>query len=332
MQRRRNFVCDLHTAFTLVELLVVMAIIGVIIALLLPATQAAREAARRTQCANNLRQIGLASVEYEQVHHQYANFSGPPRPSPYVALSTPTWIVALLPYLEETGVYQTWARIVGYGTNASPPLPASTVTALSATRIPVLNCPTRRAPAAFAIKTGDNVQIPLYGAIVSRATRSDYALNGGADSTPTETGPNPQVGLVGIWEAADAVASKAKTVRVKNITDGLSKTYLAAEKMIPTDAYENGLFWGDVSSIYNCPLGDCVRFAEEPPVHDVKTYTDSNQSCLACHNFGSAHANTWNAVFCDGSIHSMTFTLSFATHRALASRAAGDQPDPKNNN
>ena len=68
-----------------------------------------------------------------------------------------------------------------------------------------------------------------------------------------------------------------------------------------------------------------------PPQHDVTSQSDNQQTCGACHNFGSAHPSTWNAVYCDGSVHSLTFTMSFATHRALASRAAGDSANPKEN-
>jgi prepilin-type N-terminal cleavage/methylation domain-containing protein len=325
--------------FTLVELLVVIAIIGILIAMLLPAAQAAREAARRTQCANNLKQIGLASVVYERNHGYYANFADKPRPNPYAAMTTPTWIVAILPHMEETSIYTTWARVMGYGTSATPLLSPTVVTNLFAAPIPPLNCPTRRPAQAYPLFPGHSISVPNYG-LFTKSVRSDYALNGGASVQPVDNGPNPLVGLPGIWEAVDTNANSAKGVRVKQITDGLSKTYLAAEKLIPMDAYENGKFWGDVAGIYSCPLGDCVRFAEQTPGHDPpRTYNTalalsmtsqvSHDTCWGCHSFGSAHASTWNTVFCDGSVHSTSFNLSFKTHAALASRAAGDSPDQK---
>src|SRR5271157_1413130 len=89
-----------NAAFTLVELLVVIAIIGILIALLLPAIQAARESGRRTQCANNLRQIGLAILAFQDVNETF------PYGSDY-GLSTgyPTWAVLILPHMEQNAVF-----------------------------------------------------------------------------------------------------------------------------------------------------------------------------------------------------------------------------------
>src|SRR5439155_26949426 len=88
------------TGFTLVELLVVIAIIGVLVALLLPAVQAARESARRTQCANHLKQMGLAFQNFEA-----ANGFLPPD---CIRSQWPSWAAIILPYMEGNNVYQLW--------------------------------------------------------------------------------------------------------------------------------------------------------------------------------------------------------------------------------
>ena len=222
---------------------------------------------------------------YERINRKFANDAGDYRQR--TAQATPTWIVAIFPQMEEIALYTTWARAVGYGTSATPVMPMSAVTTLFATPIPTLNCPTRRSPMAFAIASTDTITVSQFGPIITKATRADYALNGGADAQPTDTLANPKVGLPGIWEAVSQTSTKSKTVRIRDVTDGLSKTYLAAEKMVPADAYENGLFWGDNGSIYTCPLGDCVRFAEQPPAHDIVSYKNQNQACWSCHSFGS---------------------------------------------
>ncbi|MAT73086.1 MAG: hypothetical protein CMJ58_26680 [Planctomycetaceae bacterium] len=102
-----------RSAFTLVELLVVIAIIGVLVALLLPAVQAAREAARRTQCSNNLKQIALAVLNYEQQQGHFPAGSTSRTTDiggPYVS----TWTVDILPHIERPDVYALWDKSVGF--------------------------------------------------------------------------------------------------------------------------------------------------------------------------------------------------------------------------
>ena len=90
-----------HRGFTLIELLVVIAIIGMLVAMLIPAVQAGREAARRTQCANHLRQIGLACLGFESAR-------GALPPSGLVGSGSATWAVMILPFIEEGGGYAQW--------------------------------------------------------------------------------------------------------------------------------------------------------------------------------------------------------------------------------
>ena len=90
-----------------------------------------------------------------------------------------------------------------------------------------------------------------------------------------------------------------------------------------SDNYENGNDPGDNSSIYECRKSTCVRFAKRVPVHDVPAIED----CWSCHSFASAHLTHWNVVNCDGSVHALSYEMSFTTHQALASRAARDRGD-----
>src|SRR6476646_3280495 len=119
---------SLRVGFTLVELLVVIAIIGVLVALLLPAVQAARESSRRTQCANNLKQLGLACATFEDTYKYI----------PYTRQDTrETWAVLLLPFIEQPAQFALWDMNKSYYNQ------------VDAARLPTLNtmvCPSRRKP------------------------------------------------------------------------------------------------------------------------------------------------------------------------------------------
>ncbi|MDR3109850.1 MAG: DUF1559 domain-containing protein, partial [Planctomycetaceae bacterium] len=108
----RYHVYSSRLAFTLVELLVVIAIIGVLIALLLPAVQAAREAARRMQCSNNVKQLGLALLTREDIHKNFPA-QGPSNPTTASVESQPSFFTYLLPFIEQTAVYDKFTAMNG---------------------------------------------------------------------------------------------------------------------------------------------------------------------------------------------------------------------------
>ena len=148
MSRRRS-------GFTLVELLVVIAIIGILVALLLPAVQAAREAARRMQCANNVKQIGLA---FQLYHDSFKQFPWAGRNFPNSCCNSSirdywTWAYYILPYMEQQNLMDQTSNAVVY-----------------ATPVPTLYCPTRRAPNLY-----------------NNTSRLDYAGNSGSSTNRTNT-------------------------------------------------------------------------------------------------------------------------------------------------
>ena len=290
-----------RAGFTLVELLVVIAIIGILVALLLPAVQFAREASRRTQCLNNLKQVALASIQHESAKRQYAN-------RVESRIQEGSWITFVLPYMEETNLFNEWATAVGYRRPKGLPGQAGVrpINDIVATPVSTLYCPSRRPAQA-------------YGRGSQLAARTDYALNGGASSKPDEF----QVKWPGLLATAMLRNQKPNPVRYKDIKDGLSKTYLVAEKSVSSDQYTTGLDRGDEGTLYDCPRGNCVRWAKRVPGHDVR----QRDNCWNCHSFGSAHPTSWNAAFCDGSVHTISYEISFAAHAAQASRAAGDRGD-----
>ncbi len=303
-----------RAGFSLVELLVVIFIIGLLAAFLLPAIQSVRENARALHCRNNLKQLALAEIAYEHDHRQYATRAE-------AFWSDPTWIVSLLPYLEEKTLYDEWASTVGYhkppGTSRRP------IAQIVNAAVPVLYCPSRRPATAFP--TGSFTSNPRSGgwqSLYTSGSRTDYALNGGASAIPD----NFSVHWPGIWERVHLPNGQRilQRVRAKDVKDGLSTTYLIGEKALSSDNYTTGDDPGDNWTIFECRRSDCVRFAKRAPSRDVRLA----DSCWSCHDFGSAHPTHWNAAYCDGSVHSLSYFMDFSTHGALASRDMLDRAKP----
>jgi len=210
--------------FTLIELLVVIAIIAILIALLLPAVQQAREAARRTQCRNNLKQIGLALHNYHDTFQRFPfgsieTRSGQPTWESLGGLSTGwAWSAYILPYIDQANVYNQ-IDFSKYMVNPADTSPVQLQnTAIIATPIPVILCPSDVAP---------SVEItPASGTEVMQAVTS-YCGNAGSFNG-AQNGDDPRRSD-GFFYRHYPTSTAFQAIRIRDITDGTTNTAMVVE-------------------------------------------------------------------------------------------------------
>jgi hypothetical protein len=299
-------------AFTVLELLVVVAIIGVLVGLLLPAVQRVREAANRMRCADHLKQIGLATHHY----HDSYGFLPPCRAGKGYA----SWAVLLLPYLEQDALYRQWDLTRYY--YQQPP-------GAREVDVPVYFCPSRRPPAGLS-KSGDFRSLPApppWFPDEVPGGLGDYASCGG-DSTGVNNGAivDADSRYAGSGTEQVLVSWKSKT-RFADITDGLSQTFLFGEKHVRPDQLGMGGQWraapwgsahSEDNSVYNGDfLGASARAAGFGyPLARSPTDTYAR-------NFGSYHPGVCQFVMGDGSARSVAVSVAEATLDRLARRNDG---------
>ncbi|MFM1997800.1 MAG: Type secretion system protein precursor [Planctomycetota bacterium] len=307
--------------FTLVELLVVIAIIGTLVGLLLPAVQAARESARRTTCGNNLKQMGLAALNYESAQKHFPSGGwgfqwsadadaglGPAQPG--------GWAYQLLPFIEQQEIFALGADGVvpnTSGTKGNTTAQKNGATQREKTVVPMYVCPSRRAGGAITAATAAYQNInaePLSAGI-------DYAANGGNQTSAVTfggalsgSGGHPALGPA--CDGGTGVVLPCSDITIAKVTDGLSCTLLFGEKHRNPDDYDTAVFsvYGGGSKVISLQ-----GLAEDTP--GVNTTG----------NFGSAHRNSAQFVLCDGSVRPIAYSVTTTFMSQLAARNDGKPTD-----
>jgi prepilin-type N-terminal cleavage/methylation domain-containing protein len=349
--------CRTRAAFTLVELLVVIAIIGVLVALLLPAVQAAREAARRSQCSNQLRQTALAW----QLHHDAHGFfpsagwgyrwTGDPDRG-FGASQPGSWAYSCLPFMEQGSLHQK-------GKGAAPGIKSGLLAEVAQTPVATFYCPSRRPPQAYN-NADSSGSIANNMSNKPTLARSDYAANLGPRervvAVPGESAVPAKYTFYTIWldgpSAADGFAGKGfvsdsfdtykyckgvafqrSEVKLKQVSDGLSNTYLVGEKWVDPAYYFGGdrsnFDFKDIGDDQACWMSDdldmnrntgpvpvtgpTAGLNDTPPVPD-------QPGLKAIYSFGSAHPATFHMAMCDASIRSVSYDVAPTVHHNHGTR------------
>lgn len=307
--------------FTLVELLVVIAIIGILVALLLPAVQAAREAARRTRCTNNFKQIGVALHNYHDTYNVF-----PPgviaedlnRGLQTASKRYPgamSWMPLLLPFMEQSALYE---ELLPYMvTRSSPSFPSDVMN----TVVPGLTCPSQGPPKTGIVHgTGDPP--PDYNDGFS----GNYLLCHGSEQVTQANSTN----LNGIFYYRSAMT-------MAEVRDGTSNTVMGAEVITIKERggqrdWRGRYYRADhLSSIFttnlppNTPVADRCRTCEADNLPEAPCVASTNTQYLHARSY---HPGGVHAVLADASVRFVSNDVNTQTWRDLGTRSGGEAPSP----
>lgn len=337
-------------AMTLVELLVVIAILGLLMALLLPATQAVREAARRLYCNNNLKQIGAATLTHASVWQTYPSAgwcwgNGPDPNAGYHEEQPASWAYNLLAYMELANLRNLGSGLSGTARNAQ-------VRQVVEMALPILSCPSRRPqptpftfvhPGCFVgldrpskIASTDyagcagsiNVMVPgvcTSGGCASRAADGYPAFGLSPDEREQawiRSGGYP-IRVPGANDGTyiNGVMGILGRVKDSDLPDGASTTCLVGERRIAPELYSTSYCENDQGWTVGFDW-DNIRWTQAQPQPDSTIPPGYNPGCQGI--FGSAHPTNIGMVMCDGAVRTFRYDVNLTVLQALGSRNAAD--------
>jgi prepilin-type N-terminal cleavage/methylation domain-containing protein/prepilin-type processing-associated H-X9-DG protein len=314
--------------FTLIELLVVIAIIAILIGLLVPAVQKVREAAARTQCQNNLKQIALGMHDYHDAYKKLPSQTANNRNSCCFG----TWQMAILPFVEQNNL---WKMYVNWGGTAAtgPNYEQQANLLVTSQQLAVFTCPSDTPNAAkSATFNGTKYNITQHNYLIN-VGNIDYAQGGDGAL------PDQPPGLV----FGGAPFSRKAQFRLTDIRDGTSNTLMVAEVNIGQGADFRGLTWwaeGSGFTTYRTPnspgfdyiangngASGCVPTSVNPMNADCQSLKTNNSGWTANFNVFAArsrHDGGVNAALCDGSVRFFTNSIAWATWQALGTSRGGE--------
>jgi prepilin-type N-terminal cleavage/methylation domain-containing protein/prepilin-type processing-associated H-X9-DG protein len=336
-------------AFTLVELLVVIAIIGVLVALLLPAVQAAREAARRISCSNNLKNIGLACLNFHDSRKFFPQSipqwnepdnrtvdctTNPITETKLIGTIPPTnlngkgWIVDILPPLEQSAMHdEIVAKYTGsflvYNPNLGAGMAHQALKTVVGTQLPVLSCPSD----ASAIPNDRQWYWRPHRTVATTSYKGcigDSLLSSNAAACSTTVDP-PASASSGSPDTHNSMSNNGifqrmsiwAPLNMKRVTDGTSNTFMVGENVVSMD-YHSAAFFSD---------GDwatCGMPLNYLPLHlPPESFEDGNIS-KSVRGFKSLHPGGSQFVMADGSVHFIQENIDTISYRALSTREGGE--------
>jgi len=310
--------------FTLIELLVSVAVIGILISLLLPAVQSAREKARQARCAGNLKQIALAMSQYQETHGTL--------PPGKKGCCWGTWLMFILPEVEQQALYDAY----NFSGNNSPGLPSnydldlryfgSSNRTVTSTRLSVYLCPSDQTSAPISLKTSG---------VTQSCTSQNYAGNFGNTLQIQDDLPGQPFGGAPFSDVGSPLGDHSRpgrpTVAYRDLIDGTSNTLLLAEVVVGQGADLRGFSWWGDAARFESYLGPNSASPDVMASKDYCSNEPPNPPCIPSsptltdvYAARSRHPGGVYVGLADGSVHFVKDGVALQVWRALSTTRGGE--------